>query len=212
MFEDLALSAQEQVLPRITPETKHLGRLLRQQIEEMIDKDSPNFATINELDSPPAASQFFHHTYPKVSPDFDNQHHTTPTIFFNHFYLGRWLPAQIQKIMFPWEDLSHRKLTCSNIPTTLECHTCLKKKGHQQWNSQGEWFCLKARRNDLFDSYEDYLNWKRDKLTQILDIEEEILRNDDPAVLNELFERLAVVKSKTNSQFVSSDEIYSIND
>lgn len=56
--------------------------------------------------NPPAPNEFFYRHFPKVSPDFDNDYHTrNPGVFWGWFYLTRWLPELIQKVMFPLNDV-----------------------------------------------------------------------------------------------------------
>lgn len=56
--------------------------------------------------NPPAPNEFFYRHFPKVSPDFDNDYHTrNPGVFWGWFYLTRWLPDLIQKVLFPLSDV-----------------------------------------------------------------------------------------------------------
>lgn len=172
MIDDLALEREERPEAPVSQEAQTLGRYLRLQAAQFLAKNGSFFATFNGLDQPPSANQFFHTAYPKVSPDFDNQHHVSQGIYMNHFYLGRWLPAQVQRLLFPLEDqMGNRRLTATKMPTTLECHACLVQGGFQQWARNGDWFCLYKARDGLFDTYGEYLTWKRnhDNLVSILE-------------------------------------------
>lgn len=212
MFDDFALLRGEKPQIPIAKEMEPLGRYLRLQATAFLGKNGSFFATFNRLDQPPQANQFFHNAYPKVSPDFDNQHHVSQGIYMNHFFLGRWLPSQIQKLLFPLESQfsdSGRKLTGEKIPTTLECHTCLKLHGVQQWAKSGEWVCLFKGRDDLFDSYSEYLNWRRDHDRLVKNLEAQVMLCDDEKEASRLETEIAVLVSELGSQNIPSDQIVS---
>ena len=118
--------------------------------------------------SPPQPSEFFYRSFPKQSPDFDNDYHSqNPGVFWGWFQLSRWLPNLIQKILFPLDDVVYnkdssdddnsnsgftvnstslppraRKLSGIEIPTKLECSLCEKFKGITIWDRNGNWFCI----------------------------------------------------------------------
>lgn len=123
--------------------------------------------------NPPAPNEFFYRHFPKVSSNFDNDYHTrNPGVFWGWFYLTRWLPDLIQKVMFPLNDVVYesrlseqmaqaaakadeslhdkasnyipkaRKLTGRQTPTLLECQLCNQFQGFMLWNRQHDWFCV----------------------------------------------------------------------
>ena len=123
--------------------------------------------------NPPAPNEFFYRHFPKVSSNFDNDYHTrNPGVFWGWFYLTRWLPDLIQKVMFPLNDVVYesrlgeqmakasakadeslhdgasnyipkaRKLTGRQTPTLLECQLCSQFQGFMLWNRQHDWFCV----------------------------------------------------------------------
>lgn len=56
--------------------------------------------------TPPAPNEFFYRAFPKVSPDFDNDYHNrNPGVFWGWFYLSRWLPDLIQRVLFPLDQM-----------------------------------------------------------------------------------------------------------
>jgi hypothetical protein len=130
-------------------------------------------------DTPPSPNDFFYRSFPKQSPDLDNDYHNqNPSIFWGWFYLSRWLPDLIQKVLFPLDGVVYnndisindnnknknnitdnkinriipnaRKLSGKHAPTKLECTLCERFKGVKIWNKNGEWFCIyKDKFNDL---------------------------------------------------------------
>lgn len=209
MIGDLAVSHGEKPEIPVSKEAQTLGRYLRLQATEFLGKNGAFFATFNRLDQPPSSNQFFHTAYPKVSPDFDNQHHVSQGIYMNHFFLGRWLPSQIQRMLFPWETQlpQGRRLTTEKMPTSLECHTCLKSHGVQQWAKSGDWFCLFKSRDDLFNSYGEYLHWKRDHDKHVRCLEDELMVCIDEEEASRLETEISILQSEPKSQNIPSKQI-----
>lgn len=57
-------------------------------------------------ENPPNPSEFFYRHFPKQSPDLDNDYHVrNPGVFWGWFYLSRWLPDLIQKLIFPLDGV-----------------------------------------------------------------------------------------------------------
>lgn len=112
--------------------------------------------------SPPQPTDFFYRSFPKQSPDFDNDYHSqNPSVFWGWFQLSRWLPNLIQRVLFPLDDVIYnkeedsgftvesnalppraRKLSGNQTPTKLECSLCEQFKGHTIWDRNGVWYCI----------------------------------------------------------------------
>ncbi|GMM28897.1 hypothetical protein DAMA08_016130 [Martiniozyma asiatica (nom. inval.)] len=56
------------------------------------------------LFQPTSNSDLFSHSYPKKSPDFENDRHVgIAGMGSNHYYIGRWLPNVLRRLFYPSE-------------------------------------------------------------------------------------------------------------
>ncbi|KAH3663361.1 hypothetical protein OGAPHI_005351 [Ogataea philodendri] len=176
MFDDISLQEDDlETLDRkpvaVDPdEINHYVDIANFKLHRYLDRHNDKFKDFWKLDEIPEKNNFFYHHFPKVATNHDNEHHVSNFgIFMGHFYLGRWLPDTIQKLLFPLEPVE-RKLTAKTMPTIAECRLCERLKGHSVWTRTGEWFCVddtaKLSRSDelgqaFFPTYNDFCKWRK---------------------------------------------------
>ncbi|AWU76954.1 hypothetical protein CAS74_000880 [Pichia kudriavzevii] len=185
---------------------------------------------------PPAPSEFFYRSFPKVSPDFDNDYHVNnPGVFWGWFNLSRWLPNLIQRVLFPLDGYAYhnneetkdqndrripnaRKLYGKNTPTKLECQLCQHFKGITLYNKNGDWYCVyqekldSLTRDNFFSSFSDYINWKTDYSEKLVELQNKAFKARDmremEQIEKDIYELRRNLDKRTNT--IKSNYIVSV--
>ncbi|ODV86136.1 hypothetical protein CANARDRAFT_27402 [[Candida] arabinofermentans NRRL YB-2248] len=161
--DDFELLRTSKPIYNLDPKTIHIQilriqHLINYSTIKIFSKDSEFFRMFWRIDEIPERSQFFYTHFPKVPTNYESDHHVSNYgSFLNHFYLGRWLPDTLNKLIFPFFEIqgtTDRKLSCKGMPTLNECRLCDKWKGVGVWNRNGEWVCV----------YQDAMNGKESQL------------------------------------------------
>lgn len=94
--------------------------------------------------SPPQPNEFFYRHFPKQSPDFDNDYHTrNPGVFWGWFYLARWLPDLIQKVLFPLDNIVYNSKLDDELNNS---NKKINTIGDDSLNEKKEKFTPRARK------------------------------------------------------------------
>lgn len=152
-------------------------------------------------DTPPQPSEFFYRSFPKVSPDMDNDYHVNnPGVFWGWFHLSRWLPNLIQKVLFPLDNIVNktpRKLTGHNTPTRQECDLCDKFKGLMVWNRKGDWYCIydDVEVDEVFPTLNDFMRWKQSNSNRLAELERLAYKASDMIELKKIEKKIDEIEN-----------------
>lgn len=109
----------------MTPTTQQSNNLKYSISNSIVNLLTPLVSRANwtQGDLPPSPNEFFYRSFPKQSTDLDNDYHNrNPGIFWGWFYLARWLPNLIQKVLFPLDNVAYADQneihSSNNISTT----------------------------------------------------------------------------------------------
>ncbi|KAG7694622.1 hypothetical protein KL933_003558 [Ogataea haglerorum] len=222
MFDDLSLQKDDrESLNASAPvlEAEGVQRYLQManfKLHRCLDRHNESFRDFWKLDEIPDKNSFFYHHFPKVATNHDNEHHVSNFgIFLSHFYLGRWLPDTIQKLLFPIEPVE-QKLSAKNMPTIAECRLCESLQGLSVWTRTGEWFCVdrstQLHSSDelgerFFSTYGEYCRWRKTYSQRLRELEQQAYELDDFDALEKELQRL---EKLCFSAKVDADTILSI--
>ncbi|GMG28022.1 unnamed protein product [Ambrosiozyma monospora] len=143
----------------------------------------------------------------------------------NHFYLGRWLPDIIQRVLFPLENteaMQNKKLTAKQMPTINECRLCQRFQGTLVWNRNGEWFCIYADADvdineedklgkKYFAKFEDFRKWKKKYTEDYYKLEDRTLTIDDEEEFKQVENQLREMRHLKNGYKMDSANVITIN-